>query len=292
MRVATQTKYDLITYNLSNITDKLADASEVVSSGKRINELSDDPTGITQALGIKSALANFDQMDRNINLGESWLVVAEGALGHAQNLVSDAKVLCIEMASAAKSTEDRQAAVSIVQNELEEMITLANTQLSGRYIFSGSETDTKPFELNGDYNGNDTPFAIKTGNNSLVQIGHYGDAIFGDIFDTLNDLMTALQSDDDDIAIAGINTSMDSLDTHFEDISSSITDVGSKMNRMEIKKNILQTMTISNRVRLSQIEDADIIEAAINLSSIEMAYQAALASSASMMELSLVDFMR
>lgn len=288
MRVATQTKYDLITYNLSNITEKLTDASEVISSGKRINELSDDPAGLTQALGIKSALANFDQMDRNINLGESWLVSAEGALGHAQNLVSDAKVLCIEMASAAKSTEDRQSAVSIVQNELEEMITLANTQLSGRYIFSGSETDIKPFEPNGDYNGNDTPFAIKAGNNSLVQIGHYGEAIFGDIFDTLNTLMTALQSDD----IAGINTSMDSLDTHFEDISSSITDVGSKMNRMEIKKNILQTMTISNRVRLSQIEDADIIEAAMNLSSIEMAYQAALASSASMMELSLVDFMR
>lgn len=288
MRVATQTKYDLITYNLSNITEKLTDASEVISSGKRINELSDDPAGLTQALGIKSALANFDQMDRNINLGESWLVSAEGALGHAQNLVSDAKVLCIEMASAAKSTEDRQSAVSIVQNELEEMITLANTQLSGRYIFSGSETDIKPFEPNGDYNGNDTPFAIKAGNNSLVQIGHDGEAIFGDIFDTLNTLMTALQSDD----IAGINTSMDSLDTHFEDISSSITDVGSKMNRMEIKKNILQTMTISNRVRLSQIEDADIIEAAMNLSSIEMAYQAALASSASMMELSLVDFMR
>ena len=38
--------------------------------------------------------------------------------------------------------------------------------------------------------------------------------------------------------------------------------------------------------------DADIVEAAMNLKSVEMAYQAALASSAKVMELSLVDFIK
>jgi flagellar hook-associated protein 3 FlgL len=288
MRVATKTMYDLVKYNLSNITEKLNDASHVVSSGKRINKLSDDPVGLVQSLEIKSVLANIDQIDRNISMGDSWLVAAEGALRHTQDLISDAKVLCIEMASASKTPQDRVSAVSIVQNELEEIVVLANTQISGRYIFSGTDTDTKPFEQDGTYNGNDTPFAINTGNNSLVRIGHDGEAIFGDFFGTLNDLMTALQTDD----LAGINTSMDRLDTHFEDLSADITDVGSKMNRMEIKKNILGTLTISNTERLSQIEDADIVEAAMNLSSVEFAYQAALASSSSLMELSLVDYLR
>ena len=288
MRVATTTKYDLIDYNLSKITEELNHASQVLSSGKRINTLSDDPAGVTQALGLKSALANIDQMDRNIGLGESWLVGSEGALRHSQNLVVDAKVLCIEMASASKSPLDRQSAATVVQNIRDEIVSLANTNINGRYIFSGSETDTKPFEQDGTYNGNDVPFAIKAGNDNIVQIGSVGEAIFADVFTTLDDLMTALQSDD----IVGINTAMDSLDLHSENISTHVSDVGSKMNRMEIKKNILQGLSISNTERLSQIENADIFEAAMNLKSVEMAYQAALASSASVMELSLVDFIK
>ena len=288
MRVATSTKYNLVDYNLSKLTDNLNRATRIVSSGKRINTLSDDPAGLAHTLGLKSTLANIDQMNRNIELGESWLVAAEGALRHTQNLITDAKVLSISMASDTKSAVDRQSAATVVQNIREEIISLANTQISGRYIFSGTETDTKPFELDGTYNGNDIPFAIRAGNDSLVQIGSDGEAIFADILTTLDDLGNALQNDD----IDAINTAMTDLDLHAEKVSTRVSDVGSKMNRMEIKKNILADLSISNTGRLSEIEDADFVEAAMNLKSVEMAYQAALASSASIMELSLVDFIK
>jgi len=288
VRVATLTKYNLVDYNLSKITNDLNRASRIVSSGKRINTLSDDPAGLSHSLGLKSTLANIDQLNRNIELGESWLVASEGALRHTQNLVTDAKVLCIQMASDSNSAMDRQSAATVVQNIRDEIVSLANTQISGRYIFSGTETDVKPFELDGTYNGNDIPFAIRADNNSLVQIGSDGEAIFADIFTTLDDLGTALQSDDVD----AINTVMTELDLHAERVSTRVSDVGSKMNRMEVKKNILADLSISNTERLSEIEDVDFVEATMNLKSVEMAYQAALASSASIMELSLVDFLK
>jgi len=288
VRVATLTKYNLVDYNLSKITNDLNRASQIVSTVKRINTLSDDPAGLALSLGLKSTLANIDQLNRNIELGESWLVASEGALQHTQNLVTEAKVLCIQMASDSNSAVDRQSAVAVVQNIRDEIVSLANTQISGRYIFSGTETDVKPFELDGTYNGNDIPFAIRAGNDSLVQIGSDGEAIFADIFTTLDDLGTALQSDDVD----AINTAMTELDLHAERVSTKISDVGSKMNRMEVKKNILADLSISTTERLSEIEDADFVEATMNLKSVEMAYQAALASSASIMELSLVDFIK
>jgi flagellar hook-associated protein 3 FlgL len=288
MRVATKTMYDLVKYNLSNITENLNNANKVVSSGKQIVDLSDDPVGLVQSLEIKSVLSNIDQMGRNISFGESWLVAAEGTLGNVQNLISDAKTLCVEMATATKSTAHRQSAAETVRNTLDEIITLANTQVSGRYIFAGSDTDSIPFEQDGSYNGNDTPFSIKVGNNSVIQLGSAGEAIFGNIVNTLNNLVTDLQSDD----IDGIRSSMDSLDQHFDDISNNISDVGSKMNRMEIKENILQGLTISNTERLSQIEDADFAESIMNLKAVELAYQAALASSSSIMKLSLVDYFK
>jgi flagellar hook-associated protein 3 FlgL len=75
-------------------------------------------------------------------------------------------------------------------------------------------------------------------------------------------------------------------------MSAKISEIGSKMNRMEIKENILQGLTISNTEQLSRIEDADIAEAVMNLKSVEVAYQAALASSSSIMELSLMDYLK
>jgi flagellar hook-associated protein 3 FlgL len=280
--------YDLVKYNLSTITEDLSQASKVVSTGKRIVDLSDDPVGLAQSLEIKSTLANIDQVERNISLGKSWLVATEGSLGNVQNLISDTKALCVEMVSATKTAAHRQTAAEIVQNSLDEIIALANTQVSGRYIFAGSDTDTMPFEQDGSYNGNDSPFAIKVGNDAVIQIGSDGGAVFRDAVATLTNLINDLKSDDVD----GIRASMDSLDMHLKDLSAKVSDVGSKMNRMEIKENILQELTISNTDRLSQIEDADIAEAVMNLKAVEVAYQAALASSAQIMELSLVDYLR
>ena len=53
MRVATKTMYDLVKYNLSNITEDLNKANQVVSTGKRILDLSDDPVGLSQALELE-----------------------------------------------------------------------------------------------------------------------------------------------------------------------------------------------------------------------------------------------
>lgn len=53
MRVATSMVYSSIRSNLADITRDLNDASKTVTTGKRINTLSDDPMGMVTATGIK-----------------------------------------------------------------------------------------------------------------------------------------------------------------------------------------------------------------------------------------------
>jgi flagellar hook-associated protein 3 FlgL len=293
MRVASTTIYEMVKFNLGNITEELNKASNVVSTGKRINNLSDDPVGLNQALIIKSTLANIEQMDRNIAFGKTWLVASESAMNHVQDLISDTKSLCIQMATATTSSDARNSAAKTVQNTIDEMVSLANTELNGRYIFAGSKTESAPFSQSGVYSGDSNPFTINIGRNSTVQVGSDGEAVFGtagqdnDIFKTLEDLKTALTDDN----VSGIQNAMTRLDNHFDHISTKISDLGSKMIRMEIKGNILQGMDIANTERLSNIEDADIAEAIIELKQKELAYQAALASSAKVMKLSLIDYL-
>ncbi len=296
MRVSQKVIFDTIKLNLGNLTEDLNRANTVVASGKRILRLSDDPVGLTQALNTKSALSNIEQLGRNINLGQSWLAASESALTGVQDLISDMKTLCVQMSTATTGADERLSAAETVQNTLEELVALANTEVNGRYIFAGSETDAVAFTLNAGntvtYNGDNNPFSVRIGRDATVEVGRDGEAVFGtfgqsdDIFDTFSDLKTALQNND----VSGIQTAMTNLDTHFDHISSEISDVGSKMTRMETRDNILQDLNLSGTERLSKIEDADITEAIVDLKAKELAYEAALAASARVMQLSLVNY--
>ncbi|MGD9277818.1 MAG: flagellin, partial [Desulfobacterales bacterium] len=106
-------------------------------------------------------------------------------------------------------------------------------------------------------------------------------------FTTMAVLKNALENND----VAGIQDAMSNLDGHFDDISAKISDVGSKMNRMDVKEKILQDLNFANTDRLSKIEDADLAEAIMELKARELAYQAALSSSAELMTLTLMDYM-
>lgn len=296
MRVANKTIYDSVKFNLANITEDLQRANEVVATTKRINNLSDDPIGLTQVLNIKSSLSNIEQLGRNINLGKSWLTASESALTSVQDLISDTKALCVQMANATTSAENRAVAAVTVQGTLDGIVFLANTDVNGRYIFAGSQTDSAPFDQNGNYSGDDNAFTVKISKDATIEVGSDGAAVFqpsgagasDDIFQTLSDLKTALEGND----ISGIQAAMTELDTEFDHISTKISDTGSRMIRMEIKENILRDIEITNTERLSKIEDADITEAIVDLKAKEFVYQAALASAARVLNVSLVDYLR
>jgi len=418
MRVANRTVYDTITFNLGNITEQLQKANEVVATGKRINSLSDDPVGLTQCLNIRSSLANLDQLDKNISTARTWLNAGETALDSTNDLISDTKVLCLQMANDSMNATDRAEAAGLVDGYLRQILSLANTQVNGQYIFAGTKTDTKAFAFDDEanptkvtYSGNDTPFTIKIGKDAKVAVGRDGEEVFWDqfvtidstnnkidfyedgtndntlvaiiaegnytvseleaeieraleeasdnatvpnsidytvsydsstkkftiegdltltelqllwktganagtsvgpdigfdaseddttgithssdrevqwgIFNTLIDLKGYLEANDVD----GIQRSMTRLDTHFNNFSTTISDTGSKEIRLDIKEKVISDLNLSYMTRKSKLEDADMIEAITELQAKEVAYQAALASSARVMQLSLVDYL-
>jgi flagellar hook-associated protein 3 FlgL len=297
MRVSNTIIYDTIKLRLSKITEELNKANTIVATGKRILRLSDDPVGLAQGLNIKSTLSNIEQMGRNITLGKSWLAASESAMSQVQDVISEAKTLSVQMANGSIDASERRSAAETVQNMLEELVSLANTEVNGRYIFAGTETDTTPFNLESDnsvtYHGDNNAFTVKIGKDATVEVGSDGEAVFGtlgqpdDVFRVFNDLKTALENND----ISGIQAAMSDLDSRFDHVASKISDIGSKMLRMEMKENIFQDLDLTNTERLSSIEDADITEAILDLQAKELAYEAALSSASKVLQMNLLDYM-
>lgn len=291
MRVANKSLYDSVKFELGSITEALSKANQVVSTAKRINNLSDDPVGLNQILNIKSFVSNIDQLGRNIDMGKTWITVGESALNNVQDLLTEAKALCVQMANDTVSGSERRAAAETAQNMLEELISLANTEVNGRYVFAGSDTDNMPFDSSGNYSGDNNPFTLKIGKNATIQVGSDGEAVFkasgNDLFQTFSDLVAALQGND----LGGIQTAMGNLDSNAQHVATKISDLGSKMRRLEMKESIFQDSKLANTQRLSKLEDADIADAIMDLQAKQTAYQAALASSSKILKMSLVDFL-
>jgi flagellar hook-associated protein 3 FlgL len=185
MRVPTITTYSTSTYRLGNLTNDLKNANEVVSTQKRINEISDDPIGMSQVLSLKSTVKHLDQIKQNVVMGKSWLESGENAMDSVNRLILDVKTEAGRLVNASMSADERKDAIQMVDHAIDQIMTLGNTQLNGNYIFSGTDTDTEPLAFSRDgteekvvYNGNNSPFSVRTDRNSGVEVGRDGRETF------------------------------------------------------------------------------------------------------------------
>lgn len=299
MRIVTKTLYDSIITNVTKAASDMFEANEKLGTGRKINQASDDPVGLVALLDLRASAANIRQLERNINIGKSWLNSGETSLNQIEEILAETKSLCVQMADATKGPSERGNAVEVVDGSLRQILSLSNTDVGGRYIFAGTNNDTIPFAFDDvnnptlvTYSGNDVPFSIKAGKDLDIAVGRDGEDIFGNnwdndnIFKTLIDLKTALQNND----VPGIQGATDKLESHLGRVRSVVANTGGKSIRLEVKENIIQDLKITYAKRQSQLEDVDVAEAIMDLKSKELAYQAVLNSASKVMGVSLVDY--
>jgi flagellar hook-associated protein 3 FlgL len=185
MRVPNITLYDTSKYQLNKLTNNLRDANEVVSTQKRINYISDDPIGLSQVLDLSLSVKNLAQLDKNVEMGRTWLNGSEAALQSVSDQIINAKLLSTKMVNASMSASERADAVEQVDGIIDQIMALGNTQVNGSYIFSGTKNNIKSFTYDDKtnpgkviYNGNDTAFTIKTGQVSQLEVGRNGKKVF------------------------------------------------------------------------------------------------------------------
>ena len=154
MRVSTGMIFNGLVRNLLRGIEHTQENQEVISTGKKLNRLSDDPIGITRVISYQSDLLKLNQYAENIKYGNSWLNMSDSVLLDMQNLLSKAKNIAIAQSTSTANRESRINAAVGVQNLYELLINYANTKLGGNYIFGGSITDSTPFSTEGTYSGN------------------------------------------------------------------------------------------------------------------------------------------
>jgi flagellar hook-associated protein 3 FlgL len=178
----------------------------------------------------------------------------------------------------------------------EEAFALANTQVEGKYLFSGFNTNTVPFPDATDptyYQGDDNHTELQIGPGQKVVTNLTGAELFQgsggglNILSLFDDLEQNLGSLNTEAALARL----DDLETGADQVRNYRSKMGTTAVRVEEAGVRMQEFTDSMETRLSSIRDADIVEAYSDLAQQEQALQAALSVTAKVSQLSILDYL-
>ena len=144
MRIATSTIYAQQTAAIDDQQALYAQIGATLSSGKQLNDPSDDPTRIAQDLSVRTAIDATGQQAKNVQSAVSELTTTDSALSSLTAVLQSARQLAIQGASDTLTKQQRAALGSQIDQLLQQSVAIGNTSYAGRYVFGGTKSSATP----------------------------------------------------------------------------------------------------------------------------------------------------
>ncbi len=282
--------------NINNNLTRMEKLQDQLSSGRRINKPSDDPVGISFSMRYRSELETNDQYQRNVDSALSWLTYLDETLGQAGDVVQRTRELAVQGANGTNPQQALDTIAMEIDQLGEQMLTIANSQFNGKYVFNGQLTDVKPYdESTPDF---DTPnvgtIEFEIGVGVRIPVNVSGRAVFGNaleennLFVIFKDLSNHLKNGE----IDKVSEMIGKIDERMDSLLAVRAEIGAKTNRIELAESRLQDINLNLSSLKSKTEDADMAAVITNLKMDENVYQASLSAGSRLIQPSLLDFLR
>lgn len=159
--------------------------TEELSTGVKVNTISDDPAAFAENTILSAQLSADDTFSQTASSAESLLQVSDTALGSVVTQLTQAITLATQGVNGTQDSDNLKTIATQLSGIRDEVLSLANSSYLGRYIFAGSQGGTTPFTLDEStapatvtYNGDDDVSYVNTPNGHIIQLNVPGDQIF------------------------------------------------------------------------------------------------------------------
>jgi flagellar hook-associated protein 3 FlgL len=295
-----------IAANLQRALSGIVQQQERLASGRRLNAPADDPAGIAQALTTRSRLAANVQFQKNVAEARESLTSSESVLRGVVDALARARELAVQGGNDTNDGPARQALAAEIDQILESTVVFGNSRSQrGTMLFGGQEVMVAPYTVTRDAQGLitavvvnprgiDGPTNAEVMESLTVPTAVSGTTAFGaptdpaSAFAVLITLRDALTANDGD----AIRTSLGGLDTAIDRASLASAVVGTRLAWVAALDERLKDEALVLSTSISRVEDLDVAAAVAELARFEVSYQAGLASSARVLQQSLLDFLR
>jgi flagellar hook-associated protein 3 FlgL len=275
--------------DIDRISKRLERAQLQITSGRRINVVSDSPDQISHLLATRSQLAASQQIHSNLDRVKGEVDAGESALSQAVTIVDRITVLGTQGATDTISADSRTSLADEIGSLLEQLVNISATKVDGRYIFSGDTDTTPPYTAD---LGTDPPYSVYQGAASSRKIEHpsgaritvslTADEIFDsanpdqNVFASVNDLRKALLAND----TAQIKDAIGRVRFSNTHLNNKLAFYGSAQNQVAEGLDVAYKQELRLKSQISSIEDADLTEAILELNQAQLQQNAALGAQA------------
>ncbi|WP_461198982.1 flagellar hook-associated protein FlgL [Enterococcus sp. N249-2] len=304
MRISNNITYSDFMRNLSTNASKVQTTLNQISSMKEVSKSSDNPLLVSKIMDLNVSLSKNETYSNTIADSISWTKAQDATLDSVSTSMLRIRSLIQSSANATAGSDELKANQSEIEQEINSIVESLNTNFDGRYLFSGTNTTTAPFEVIKDndaivgikYNGTsqDLPREIASGVSvNLMADGsrlmnETGTATNPENLSTyFNDLLSALRSDDKD-ALSG--DLLAAHDTYANNIVNIRAQIGTLYNRLETAADRNETENLNLTETLSNKQDVDVAEKYMEYQNQMTAYQATLAMGTKIMQMTILDY--
>lgn len=320
MRVTANAFPNRLNYQLAELTSKQAALQKQAATGQRISKPSDNPLAMRKVLDLQGELRNLAQYQTNSARLKESLDASYGALKQMKS-VSDRAGEIATLADSTKGAEGLKAYATEINQMLEHSVQVANSKHINGYLFGGTKNTAPPITATRDGAGKITSTTYQgtmtvpqfdvaegislsiqfpsenstgTGNAGILKDSRYGSDFITHLIQLRDGLEAAAAGGDaGTAALANLkNTSVSSFEKDETAFIDTFSTIGAIQSRLDSASNVSRERAQALDPLISREADADLADTLVRLNEIQNAYMAALKSGSTIMNTSLLDYLR
>jgi len=313
MRIGTNSYTDTMIAQFSLLKSQQVKLQNEVSTGLSIQAPSDNPTAMENTLDDLSSQAAQQQFSSNISTVQSKANTIYSVLQSLQTISNRVGEITTSAGSVTNSQSDMNNYAGEVTSLIQQAVQLVNSKdpATGQYLFGGTNSDQQPFTVATDANGNvtgvtysgnssvnqtaiasgvtvsvDVPGENTTGSGpqGLITDSRTGADLFNHLISLQNDLLSGNTS-----AISG--TDATNLQNDENNLTYQVAYNGNVQTQLSTAASFATSQSNSLTGLISNASGIDLATTLTQLTQAQTAYQAALQSSAAIMQLSILNFL-
>ncbi|MEE8577815.1 MAG: flagellar hook-associated protein FlgL [candidate division Zixibacteria bacterium] len=139
--------YNNVSYALYLHSVEMARLQEQVATGSRINRPSDDPSCSYRVVTLNSQEKSLGNYINNLSEVVGTLEFSSTVIQEIGSALTETKVRLTQVISGIYHEDTRERVAEGINDILEQVVSLANTNHMGQYLFGGSNTTSAPYLL-------------------------------------------------------------------------------------------------------------------------------------------------
>lgn len=293
MRITERTTARSTLAGLQANAQRVAAVQAQLSSGRQITKPSDSPTGTATALQLRGELQRTGQYQSSATDAVGWLNTVDSTMSSITTQVQQVRTLVLQgLNSGSASSTSNEALAQQVDQARASLLSLSNATYLGRPVFGGTTAGSVAYNATtGGYVGDTGTVSRTVAPNTAVQINQTGTDVFGadgsNLFDLLGGIADRLRTDP-----AALSQDLGSLDAAQSKLSGQQALAGARSARVQDSQTTALSTTIQLKSQLSELQDIDLASTVVEMATANTAYQAALATTAKIRQISLMDYLR